>query len=129
MKLVSYLTSESLKELSNLCFKCLANKKTVFIQTSTQTISEEISKYFWKLQKFLPNSTEQNEFASIQPIIISDKIFQRNVWINFEGIWYDHKQVKFDLDSFIIWNYPAPSNHFQTYKQSGTKWEVVGNSI
>jgi DNA polymerase IIIc chi subunit len=125
VRLVCYLTDESLKELSNLCLKYIKTNKKISIRTDTAESAENISDYFWKLQKFLPNSTETDPFATIQPILISNKSFKRDIFINFEGIWENHDKLTFSPEVFIIWNHQANSKLFQTYKHVGIKWEKV----
>jgi len=126
MKLLSYKTEDSISELTNLCIKLLKHNKTITIRVEDIDQAQKLSESFWKSYYFLPHGIEGEEFAHIQPIILTINNIKRDIFINFENTYSLHTDLDFNLDSLIQWNCEPYQGQFENYIQDSTKkWKKV----
>ena len=120
VRLLHYQTSNSMKELMNLCLKIIKKSPTV-INTMTEAGAMDLSNFFWSNQPFLPHGVWGEEFCQIQPLLVTNQKVKRPVVINFEAVLYKHTEV--ECETYILWNVPVLyCDGFTSYLHKGETW-------
>jgi DNA polymerase IIIc chi subunit len=108
-----------MKELMNLCAK-IVKKSPAVIHTMDEAGCIALSNFFWNNQPFLPHGVSNEEFAEIQPLLITADKVKRPVIINFEEVLFKHTEV--ECETYILWNVATYCPGFTSYIQKGLTW-------
>ena len=120
MKKIAYLPFESFKSLIPLLLKLIQDGKDAFILVHKEEKMLEISDFLWRSHKFIPHAIEGEEFAHLQPIIISSKPLDRSTAIIIDG----DEKINFAGESIIVWDKKPKDKEFIIYRQlSDLSWE------
>ena len=121
-KKIAYLPLESFKSLIPLLLKLIQSRKDIVILVQKAEKILEISEFLWRSHKFIPHGIEGEEFAHLQPIIISCKPLDRSIAIIIDG----DEKINFAGESIILWDKKPKDKEFMVYQElSDLSWERV----
>ena len=124
IKKIAYLPLESFKSLIPLLLKLIQSGKDIVILVQKAEKILEISEFLWRSYKFVPHGIEGEEFADLQPIIISTKPLNRSTAIIVDG----DEKIDFAGESIILWDKKPKDREFMVYQElSNLSWERILN--
>ena len=113
MKKSAYVPLDPVKGIISLLLKLISQKQGTLLLVSNQEKAEELSELLWRSYYFMPHGLDTEEFAQLQPVLISSQLYPRPITILFDL----DEPPNFNGDSLILWNRRPKGKDFVTYEQ------------
>ena len=100
MKRIVYIPLEPVKSLIPLLSKLIRERKSAVMIVHGTEKRLEISEMLWRSHKFIPHGLDTDQFADLQPVLISGRSHPRSTAIIIDG----NENIDFAGDTLILWN-------------------------